>query len=191
MSERQHHERHVPDFGLVTFRPVDPDTDADVIHSWVSQERARFWGMRDADRDRVAEIYRYVDSLPTHHAFLTLRDGVPVALFQTYQPEHDPVGECYPVRPGDHGGHLLIGTPVRPEPGFTGTLLGEFVAFVFADPDRLRLVMEPDARNDKAITRLRRAGFVDGPLIDLPHKRARLMFLDRPAHPASQRSDRA
>ncbi|MEV2237464.1 GNAT family N-acetyltransferase [Micromonospora sp. NPDC049891] len=180
MTDRHHHERQVPRFGVVTFRPVDPDADADVIHSWVSQERARFWGMRDADRDRVAEIYRYVDSLSTHHAYLTLRDGQPVALFQTYEPEHDPVGECYPVRPGDHGGHLLIGTPVRPEPGFTGTLLDEFVAFVFTDRRRLRLVMEPDARNDKAIARLRRAGFVDGPLIDLPDKRAQLMFLSRP-----------
>ncbi len=179
-----HYQRQVPGFGTVTFRPVDPDADAEVIHGWTSQERARFWGMRDADRDRVAEIYRYVDSLPTHHAWLTLRDGQPVALFQTYQPEHDPVGECYPVRPGDHGGHLLIGTPVRPEPGFTGTLLAEFIAFVFTDPTRLRLVMEPDARNDKAIARLKRAGFVEGPLIDLPHKRARLMFLDRASDPA-------
>ncbi|MDG4797786.1 GNAT family N-acetyltransferase [Micromonospora sp. WMMD1082] len=185
MTDRHHYERHVPRFGVVTFRPVDPDADADVIHSWVSQERARFWGMRDADRDRVAEIYRYVDSLPTHHAYLTLREGEPVALFQTYEPEHDPVGECYPVRPGDHGGHLLIGTPVRPEPGFTGTLLGEFIAFVFTDRRRLRLVMEPDARNDRAIVRLRRAGFVDGPLIDLPDKRARLMFLDRAALPGA------
>jgi RimJ/RimL family protein N-acetyltransferase len=181
MTDRHHHERRVPRFGVVTFRPVEPDADADVIHSWVCQERARFWGMRDADREQVAEIYRYVDSLSTHHAYLALRDGRPVALFQTYEPEHDPVGECYPVRPGDHGGHLLIGTPVRPEPGFTGTLLGEFVAFVFTDPSRLRLVMEPDARNEKAITRLRRAGFVDGPLIDLPDKRARLMLLDRPS----------
>ncbi|MGC5030825.1 GNAT family N-acetyltransferase [Micromonospora sp. DT229] len=179
-----HYQRQVPGFGTVTFRPVDPDADAEVIHGWTSQERARFWGMGDADRARVAEIYRYVDSLPTHHAWLTLRDGQPVALFQTYQPEHDPVGECYPVRPGDHGGHLLIGTPVRPEPGFTGTLLAEFIAFVFTDPTRLRLVMEPDARNDKAIARLKRAGFVEGPLIDLPDKRARLMFLDRTPHSA-------
>ena len=181
MPDPHHYQRQVPGFGLVTFRPVEPKIDADVIHGWVSQERARFWGMRDADRDRVAEIYRYVDSLPTHHAYLTLRDGDPVALFQTYEPEHDPVGKCYPVRPGDHGGHLLIGTPVRTEPGFTGTLLAEFIAFVFTDPRRLRIVMEPDARNDKAIARLRRAGFVEGPLIDLPDKRARLMFLDRSA----------
>ncbi|MEU5948843.1 GNAT family N-acetyltransferase [Micromonospora sp. NPDC047465] len=169
----------VDGFGRVTIRPVDPDTDVDLIHGWVSEERARFWGMRDAGRERVAEIYRYLDSLTTHHAWLVHRDGVPVALFQTYEPAADPVGQCYDVRPGDHGAHLLIGPPTRTERGFTGALLGVFLGFVFADPLRRRIVMEPDARNDKAVDRLLRTGFVAGPLIDLPDKRARLMFLDR------------
>ncbi|QGN48393.1 GNAT family N-acetyltransferase [Micromonospora sp. WMMC415] len=184
--------RDVAGFGRVELRPVEPDRDADLIHGWVSQERARFWGMRDAGRDRVAEIYRYVDSLPTHHAWLAHRDGRPAALFQTYEPAADPVGEVYDVRPGDHGVHLLIGPPAHPEPGFTGHLLGVLVAFVFADPAHRRIVAEPDARNDRAVARLRRSGFVAGPLVDLPDKRARLMFLDRgtAAQPA-QRSESA
>ncbi|MCM0678390.1 acetyltransferase, partial [Micromonospora phytophila] len=47
------------------------------------------------------------------------------------------------------------------------------------DPRRRRIVAEPDARNDRAIARLLRSGFVAGPLIELPEKRARLLFLDR------------
>lgn len=195
MTDRVVFGRDIAGFGRVELRPVDPDRDADLIHGWVSQERARFWGMRDAGRDRVAEIYRYVDSLPTHHAWLAHRDGEPAALFQTYEPDADPVGEVYDVQPGDHGVHLLIGPPSRPEPGFTGHLLRVLVAFVFADPAHRRIVAEPDARNDRALARLRRTGFVDGPLVDLPDKRARLMFLDRPvrrtaAQPA-QRSESA
>ncbi len=113
-----------------------------------------------------------------------LGDGAPAALFQTYQPHADPVGEVYPVQPGDHGIHFLIGPPprpARPEPGFTGHLFGFLVDFVFADPTHQRIVAEPDARNDRAQARLRRTGFVDGPLVDLPDKQARLMFLDRAA----------
>ncbi|MGN9768754.1 GNAT family N-acetyltransferase [Micromonospora sp. SD12] len=173
------YRQDVDGFGRVTIRPLDPDTDIDLVHSWVSQERARFWGMRDAGRERVEEIYRYLDSLPTHHAWLTHRDGTPVALFQTYEPAADPVGECYPVQPGDHGAHLLIGPPDAVERGFTGTLLRVFLDFVFADPRHRRVVMEPDARNEKAVDRLLRTGFVAGPLIDLNGKRARLLFLDR------------
>ncbi|WP_416901439.1 GNAT family N-acetyltransferase [Micromonospora echinospora] len=173
--------RHVDGFGEVTIRPVAPATDADLIHDWVTRERSRFWGMRDASRERVEEIYAYLDSLTTHHAYLIHRDGRPVGLFQTYEPAADPVGECYDVRPGDFGIHLMVGPPDGGvEPGFTGTVLGAFLDFVLTDGSRRRIVAEPDARNDRAIARLVRAGFVPGPEVDLPHKRARLLFLDRP-----------
>lgn len=112
-----------------------------------------------------------------------MRDGVPVALFQTYDPAADPVGECYEVRRGDYGVHLLI-APHRgavPEPGFTGALLSVLIAYVFSDPANLRVVVEPDVSNEKALTRMLRAGFVLGPEIDKPEKRARLAFLSREA----------
>ncbi|MFI7520260.1 GNAT family N-acetyltransferase [Micromonospora globbae] len=177
---RHHDDRLVAGLGRVAIRPVDPDRDADLLHGWVTQERARFWGMRDASRERVREIYAYLDSLTTHHAYLVHRDGRPAALLQTYEPAADPVGACYPVRPGDLGLHLLVGPPERVEPGFTGRLLGALLDFVWADPARSRLVAEPDARNEKMIARLLRTGFRLGPLVDLPDKRARLLFLDRP-----------
>jgi RimJ/RimL family protein N-acetyltransferase len=167
--------------------PVDPAKDAHLIHSWVTQERARFWGMRDHTREEVLEVYEFLDSLTTHHAYLLHRGDEPVALFQTYQPEADPVGECYDVRPGDFGIHVLVGPPAAGglEPGFTGALLSVFLTWVLAaDPGRRRIVAEPDARNDQAIARFLRAGFVPGPEIQLPEKRARLVFLDRDAFPA-------
>ncbi|GGO62522.1 GNAT family N-acetyltransferase [Nonomuraea cavernae] len=174
------HEQVIDGFGTVRVVPLDPAADLDVIYPWVTQERARFWGMLDATRERVLELYEFVGTLDSHHAFLLHRDDRPVALFQSYDPEFDPVGECYEVRPGDYGIHLMIG-PVagEPEPGFTGALLTTFLTYVLADPSRRRIVAEPDARNDKAIARLVRTGFVPGPEIDLPGKRARLVFLSR------------
>ncbi|MFJ8579985.1 GNAT family N-acetyltransferase [Micromonospora sp. NPDC093277] len=172
--------RHVEGFGEVLIRPVAPTTDVDLIHDWVTRDRARFWGMRDASREQVREIYSYVDSLATHHAYLIHRDGRPVGLFQTYEPAADPVGACYQVQPGDFGIHLMVAPPDGGvEPGFTGAVLAAFLEFVLADPTRRRIVAEPDARNDRAIARLVRAGFVPGPQIDLPDKRAQLLFLDR------------
>ena len=178
-------ERTVDGFGTVRLVPVVPEADAGLIHGWVTQERARFWGMLDADRDRVREIYGYLDGLSTHHAYLVLRDGRPVALFQTYEPEHDPVGERYEVRPGDFGVHFLVGPAEGGrEPGFTGTLCAVLLEFVFADPGRKRIVAEPDVRNEKMITRLLRTGFELGPEIDLPGKRARLCFFRRETYEA-------
>ncbi|MFI1227505.1 MULTISPECIES: GNAT family N-acetyltransferase [unclassified Streptomyces] len=174
------HEEVIDGFGTVRMRVVDPAADAEVLHSWVTQEHARYWGMLGADQERVRDIYGYVDSLATHHAYLVHLDDRPVALFQTYEPEHDPVGECYEVQPGDFGVHVLIGPPVGPAaPGFTGTLLGFFLGHLLEDRSRTRIVAEPDSRNDRAIARFLRTGFVKGPEIELPEKRARLVFLDR------------
>ncbi|XVQ85971.1 GNAT family N-acetyltransferase [Microbispora siamensis] len=173
-------EQVVEGFGAFRIVPVDPQADTGLIHSWVTEERARFWGMLDASRDRVLEIYDYLDGLTTHHAYLVHRDDRPVALFQTYEPEADPVGECYDVRPGDFGVHLLLGPATgEGERGFTAALLSVLLAYAFSDPGHTRIVAEPDTRNDKVIDRMLRTGFTLGPEIDLPDKRARLLFLTR------------
>ena len=185
------HEQHVDGFGTVRVTPLDPTADLDVIHPWVTHERARFWGMTGCTREQVHEIYAYLDTLTTHHAYILHRDHQPVAIFQTYDPAADRVSECYSVEPGDVGMHLLI-APVgggAAEPGFTHHLLSVFIRFVFATPTHRRLIAEPDARNEKAITRLTHAGFVLGPEIilpeidipdvHLPEKRARLVIFDR------------
>lgn len=173
-------EEEVPGFGTIRVVPVDPPRDLPLIYSWVQEERAEFWGMRAHTREYVLEIYEYLDSLDTHHAYLVHRDGAPRAIFQTYQPGADPVGACYDVQPGDFGIHLMIGPPSgATERGFTGTLLASLVGWVLRDPAVRRIVVEPDARNAKAIARFARAGFELGPEIQLPHKPARLAFLAR------------
>ncbi|WP_431046085.1 GNAT family N-acetyltransferase [Streptomyces sp. P1-3] len=186
------HEQAVGGFGTVRVLPVRPAKDIDLIHAWVTEDRARFWGMAEADRRRVLEIYEHLDSLTTHHAYLVHRDDEPVALLQTYEPAADRVSEVYDVEPGDIGVHLLIGPATgAARPGFTGALLPALMAYVLADPERRRIVAEPDAHNEKAIARLRRTGFVLGPEVVLPEivlpevhvpeKRARLCFLNRGA----------
>ncbi|MEU3262592.1 GNAT family N-acetyltransferase [Streptomyces bacillaris] len=177
------YEQKVEGFGVVRLVPVDPAADEELLHGWVAQERARFWGMADHTVEQVREIYEFVDSLATHHAYLALRDGVPAALFQTYEPDADPVGECYDVRPGDFGIHLLI-APAEGEgavKGYTDSLLTAFIGYVFSDPAHLRVVVEPDARNEKALARMVRVGFELGPEIRKPEKTARLAFLTREA----------
>ncbi|PWK67316.1 RimJ/RimL family protein N-acetyltransferase [Streptomyces sp. CG 926] len=185
------HTQVVEGFGTVTITPVDPAADSALIHRWVTQERARFWGMGEAGREQVQEIYEDVDRRTTHHAFMVSRDGEQVALFQTYDCAEDRVGECYEVRPGDVGVHLLIGPATGPvEHGFTGSLMTVFIDFVFSDEAARRVVVEPDARNTKAVSLMERTGFVLGPEVVLPEidlpevylpaKPARLAFFTAP-----------
>lgn len=186
-----HHEQYIDGFGTVRVRPLDPNADAALIHGWVSEERASFWGMNGLTRDQVAEVYAHLDTLDTHHAFLVARDDEPVALLQTYDPEADRVGECYDVRPGDIGVHLLLAPAGArgARPGWTSALLTAVASYVFLGLGRERVVVDPDTRNEKAVARFLRQGFTAGPVVTLPEvdlpdvyippKEAQLAFLTR------------
>ncbi|MCP3770827.1 MULTISPECIES: GNAT family N-acetyltransferase [unclassified Streptomyces] len=187
------HEHVAHGLGSVRVLPLDPAADAAVLHRWVSGERALFWGMNGLTEEQVAGIYAHMDTLDTHHAYLVVKDGEPAALLQTYEPEADRVGDCYPVEPGDIGVHLLL-APAGPEGarhGWTGALLAVMVDFVLLGLDRGRVVVDPDVANAKAIARFLRQGFTAGPEVVLPEidlpdvylpeKKAQLAFLTREA----------
>lgn len=172
-------ERDLPGLGRVTTAVLDPDADLDVVHRWVTAPGTEFWGLGELSRAELREVYEYVDTLATHHAFLVRRDDEPVALLQTYDPSRDPVGACYPVRAGDTGVHLLVGGRGAPTPGFVTRLMASIVDLVFAQPGARRIVVEPDVRNVRAVARMVRTGFEMGPEIVLPTKSAQLAFLPR------------
>ncbi|MGW7368233.1 GNAT family N-acetyltransferase [Streptomyces sp. NPDC054841] len=184
------HEETIDGIGTVRVLALHPRRDVGVVHSWVTEERARFWGMGEASRAEVLEIYEHLDSLTTHHAFLIHVGDRPAMLFQTYEPEADRVSECYDVEPGDIGLHLMVGPPQgAPRTGFTAAMLSVFINYVLSDPKVSRIIAEPDIRNEKAVERLARTGFeigpeivlpeIDLPEVFLPEKRARLMILHR------------
>ncbi|MQM26682.1 GNAT family N-acetyltransferase [Glycomyces albidus] len=180
-------EQKVDGFGHVAIVPVRPAEDLDLIYGWVTEDRAKFWGMTGHSKEYVLEIYEYLDSLETHHAFLVLRDREPIALFQTYEPDADPVGECYEVEPGDIGAHLLVASANgKAQTGFTGALMGVLALYLFDDPAHRRVVVEPDVGNAQAAARLQRSGFTLGPEIELREKRARLAFLRREDAPCGK-----
>ncbi|MEU6374011.1 GNAT family N-acetyltransferase [Streptomyces sp. NPDC046909] len=191
MSDFYVHAEDVEGFGTVRIRPLDAKGDAEVLHGWVSEERAAFWGMNGLTQDQVTDIYAHMDTLDTHHAYLIEKDGEPVGLLQTYEPEADRVSECYSVEPGDIGIHLLLApvTPGAARSGWSSSLLGAVARYVLVGLDRARVVVDPDVRNEKAIARFLRQGFVAGervllPEIDipdvyLPEKHAQLAFLTR------------
>jgi hypothetical protein len=192
VSRETVHEESVAGFGTVRVLPLDAKGDTELVHGWVSEERASFWGMNGLTKDQVADIYVHMDSLDTHHAFLVVKDGLPAALLQTYDPEADRVSECYPVEPGDIGVHLLLAPATAQggaRPGWTAGLVAAITGYVFRTLGRRRIVVDPDVRNDKAIARFVKQGFVAGPAVVLPEadlpevylpeKQAQLAFLSR------------
>lgn len=175
-----------PALGRVTFQVLDPDAHLDLLHEWVTRPTSAFWGMAGHSREQVRDVYRYVDGLPTHHAFLVRRDGLPIVLLQTYEPDADPVGEVYDALPGDAGLHFLLGDRGPRVARFTSHVGDAVFAFLFSRPSVDRLVIEPDADNERAVDRARKSGFELGPHVELPGKTGRLAFLTRARWEASR-----
>ncbi|MBE1878136.1 GNAT family N-acetyltransferase [Myceligenerans pegani] len=173
--------------GVITAHILDPDADLDTLHAWVTEPRARFWGLGDLTRDELRETYEFVDSLPTHNAYLIRWDHTPVALIQAYHPEDDPVATAYPVADGDLGLHFFR-APTLPDHAGGGeeswAVLGPALAgFLFAGPGTRRLIGEPDANNAAALARMVAMGFEAGERVhfESPHgpKDAVMAYLTR------------
>lgn len=175
--------------GTVTAHVLDPVADLDVLHAWVTRPHAGFWGLGGLTRDELRETYEFVDSLPTHHAYLLRWDDDPVVLLQLYHPEDDPVATAYDVRPGDLGLHFFRGgdgPADLPDGTTTWDVLGPAVLrFVFAEPGVRRIVVEPDARNRAAVSRMAALGFEPAGQVSFESpqgpKTALLAFLTREA----------
>jgi hypothetical protein len=175
------HTADDPVLGRIEIAVLDPVADLDVIHRWVTAPTARFWGLGELTSAELSELYAYVDGLSTHHAFLIRRDGLPIVLLQTYEPENDPLGEVYDAQPGDVGIHFLLGDRGAPVRGLTTRVAHVITGFLFAQPPVDRIVIEPDVGNDRAVARARLFGFALGPQVELPGKSGQLAFLTRDA----------
>lgn len=167
----------------LTVRPIDPVADAATIHAWVTEDRGSFWMMSEYTLDEVVEIYTWLDEQPTHTASLVLADGEPAAIVQTYwvDAEVEPISRLLDHRPGDLGIHFFVAGGDTRREGWTASLVAAGAVAVLGDPAVRRLVLDPDVDNAPAIDLAERFGAVRGPVLDLGHKTAQILFLDADA----------
>lgn len=159
-------------------RLMDPVTDLDLVHRWVTEPRAHFWGMTGKSPEEVGEIYTWLQEQEHLAAYVLEVDGTPVGIFQTYDPAVDEIGTFYEREAGDLGVHLLLAdTPARA--GHSAALLTMLVRWCFAQAGVERIVVEPDADNGRSLMTFGRAGLTAGPRVQLPGKVAQFAFLRR------------
>ena len=162
-----------------TFRPVDPASDAELLHSWVTHPKAAFWMMRDARLEDVERAYMEIAADEHQQALLGLRGDRPVFLMERYDPAHRELVGLYEPEPGDVGMHFLVAPTDTPVHGFTRAVITAVMDRLFADPAVRRVVVEPDVRN-KAVHALNAAvGFVAEREVQKPEKKALLSFCTR------------
>ncbi|MER5430696.1 GNAT family N-acetyltransferase [Streptomyces sp. NPDC002588] len=162
-----------------TFRPLDPLTDAELLHSWLTHPKAAYWMMQDAKLVDVERAYMEIAADPHQHALLGLQDGVPVFLMEHYDPAHRELVGLYEPLPGDVGMHFLTPATDTPVHGFTRAVITAVMARLFEDPAVRRVVVEPDVSNTAVHALNEAVGFVAEREIRKPEKQALLSFCTR------------
>lgn len=166
--------------GEFSLRPLIAKQDAALLHHWVSNERARFWGMQNETVEGVAAFYQQQTDSPHSWPYIGLFNGEAAFLLESYDPQHDELARHYPVQAGDRGMHFLIAPASGPRiHGFSQAVLQTILSFLFADPTVQRVVVEPDVQNDKIHPLNRAVGFAYQRTINLPNKTAWLAFCQR------------
>ncbi|WP_428954524.1 GNAT family N-acetyltransferase [Streptomyces sp. cg35] len=165
--------------GELTFRPVDPRTDAELLHRWVTDPKAAFWLMQDAKLEDVEREYMSIAAAEHHDAFLGLHDGEPAFLMERYDPRFVELVGLYEPEPGDVGMHFLTAPSDLRIPGFTRAVITAVMEFLFTDAAVRRVVVEPDVRNTAVHALNEAVGFVPAREIAKPEKNALLSFCTR------------
>lgn len=172
--------------GPITFRPVDVETDAAMLHAWVTHPKATFWMMQDADVPAVAEEYAAIAATEGHEAFIGSVEGRASFLVERYDPARSELAEHATFGPGDLGMHVLVAPTDSPVAGFTTAVFAATMRFCFQDPAVDRVVVEPDERNANIARLNADAGFVVERLVDLRAKTAVLSTCTRAQFGASR-----
>lgn len=147
---------------------ADPRGDAPVLRQWLADPHAAFWGMGDLDVDAVRAYLAGVAADPRQQAWLGLVDGVPTFFAETYDPAEVLLRGIHDPLPGDLGMHVLIAPPDgEPRHGLTDAVFAAVMRWCFDELGAQRVVVEPDARNDRIRRKNLLAGFTELRCVDI------------------------
>ncbi|TMU84597.1 acetyltransferase [Bacillus sp. BHET2] len=163
----------------IQFQKIDFERDVNRIHKWMMEEHVHpFWNLNIPFSEFQAHLKK---ALSDQHQTLYAGclDGVAMSYWEAYWVKGDVVEEAYSPAPYDQGVHLLIGESEYLGKGFSLPLLRAMVSFQFKERKTMKVVAEPDIRNDKMIHVFEKCGFIPVKPIILPDKTGLLMFCER------------
>ena len=181
--------------GRFEIRPLVLDADLEMVWKWWTADHVRGkWSMEarlgaaaPGIGHTIDDLERYLQrSLAGNHVLpvIGMLDGTSMSYIEVYDVGASPLADHPELAPHDRGIHLIIG-----EPQFTGkgllTLIGmPLLEWQFASHPRAeRVVVEPDARNTRAIraahSAAKAAGVQERANVQLKHKVATLLFVER------------
>ncbi len=137
----------------ITFEALREDHRA-MLHQWLETPHARAWW--GDPEEELALIY---DGKGEHEPFIACVNGTPVAYIQSWRPtDHPELPWQHGLTPTTMGIDITIGQSENLGKGLGSLILRHFAARLFAQ-GATRLVIDPDARNERAIAAYMKAGF--------------------------------
>lgn len=133
----------------MVLRPIDTERDCALLRTWFSMDYAVYWSMQDFSEFQIRQFYDSLCASGHASALVGLHHGQPVFLVEFYDPALEEVGEHYEVSSGDWGMHLFIAPATTRIHGFSRRVFALVLRFMFGPLKALRVVVEPDIRNDR------------------------------------------
>jgi RimJ/RimL family protein N-acetyltransferase len=165
--------------GTLALRALDPLTDSELLHGWVTHPRSAFYLLQGATLLDVEREFMRIAASPHHDAFLGLHEGEPAFLMERYDPVYVELPGLYPHQEGDVGMHFLCAPTDTPVHGFTRAVITTVMEMLFSDPSVHRVVVEPDVRNTSVHALNEAVGFRVDSTLTKPEKEALLSFCTR------------
>ncbi|MFC0269565.1 GNAT family N-acetyltransferase [Kushneria aurantia] len=158
-------------------RVCEFERDVERLHGWMQCERvARFW---QQNKPRAAFDEWMTQRLAEPHRLSLIGefDGEPFGYFELYWAPEDVLGGYYGWQAFDRGLHVLVGEDNFRGAHFVDGWLSALQHYAYlSEPRTERVVLEPDAGNERIFRHLERLGLFSHGEFDLPDKRAALVM---------------
>lgn len=157
-------------------------TDLPMIYAWLTQPRAKFWGLTNKSFDFISK--KYGSPGPGQEFAIVEMNSEPVAFVIIYSMQWDEIAEFLPeTRDCDVGVHLLMAPPPRHGDVIHNLPISVLCAvrehIYQTRPQTVDIYADPDVYNIKAIDRFLQAGFNLHRVIHLPSKSAQMLKINR------------
>ncbi|WP_309131577.1 GNAT family N-acetyltransferase [Brevibacterium sp.] len=149
----------------VRIDPMVPARDTELIHSWLSDPRSRYWQMTELSDTEMRDYLDQILRSPDDNGWVGSVDGHRCFYVETYAPSTLIPAAVIDEQPGDIGMHLLVAPPQgEPVSGLTDRIMAEVIAFCLRPHSHggrggTRVIVEPDVRNAAIIAKNAAAGF--------------------------------
>ncbi|MFD2176126.1 GNAT family N-acetyltransferase [Veronia pacifica] len=176
--------------GDISFVLYNPQQHLSVIHEWVTQPYAVFWGMNGYELNDTETFYARIMDNPHETTLLGFVDNKPAFLIEVYDVAHHECSEHFTVEQGDIGIHILLSPNRLSIRGFSHAVMSASMELLFDQFGAKRVIVEPDINNHKIHMLNLSVGFEHLKVIELSDKTALLGVLtaDNYTHSKSFRS---